>query len=123
MSVVLAGVHLPDQTIFSAEHSSGGGATEVAHTLSGRPVVFSTRLQSRPATLTFADELAWLSAVQRAALLGAATNTTPVPLSVRGRSYMAIFNHSASDGAVVLQPVMPFCDRFTGTVNLIILEQ
>jgi hypothetical protein len=122
MAVTINGLRLPDQTLFTGEHSAGTGATDVAHTLSGKAVIFSKRLKSRAVQLVFNDELAWLNQSQHDALIALANMQQVLSLSVRGVDYNAIMNFSAADGSVVLTPVMPFCDRYSGVINLILLE-
>ena len=119
--VSLNGIFLPPQTLFSAEHESKTtGVTDVAHTLTGKPVIFAQKKRSKPATLEFNSELAWLDVRQHNALVNFGFDA--MTLHVRGVDYVVILNHNASDGAVVLSPIMPFSNWFNGVVNLIILE-
>lgn len=116
-------IDLPPQTTLSTAHASRAGVTEVMHTLSGRPVVFSRALWSRPAQLVFNADLCWLSQAQHDALIHLANTTfSPVQLTLGEKSYSVIFNHSGAEPAVALSPIMPFCDRYYGVINLIILE-
>ena len=118
----LSSILLPIQTTLTTAHSSGAAITEVMHTLSGRPVLFSKKLNSRPAQLVFNADLAWIDQAQHDALISLANaNFSPVQVSINGKNHTAIFNHSAAEPAVSLTPIMPFSDRYYGVINLIIL--
>lgn len=120
---ILSNINLPPQTTFSTSHASRAGATEVMHTLSGRPVVFSRLLGSQLAQLIFNADLCWLSQAQHDALINLANTTfSPVQLTLGDKTYSVMFNHSGAEPAVALSPIMPFCDRYYGVINLIILE-
>lgn len=119
----LSFTELPPQTTLSTSHASRAGATEVMHTLSGRPVVFSRLLGSQLAQLVFNADLCWLSQPQHDALIDLANSTfSPVQLTLGDKTYSVMFNHSGAEPAVALSPIMPFCDRYYGVINLIILE-
>ena len=120
---ILSNINLPPQTTLSTAHASRAGVTEVMHTLSGRPVVFSRSLGSQVAQLVFNADLCWLSQAQHDALINLANTTfSPVQLTLGEKSYSVMFNHSGAEPAVALTPIMPFCDRYYGVINLIILE-
>jgi hypothetical protein len=115
--------NLPPQTTLSTAHTSRASVTEVMHTLSGRPVVFSRALGSQIAQLVFNADLCWLSQAQHDELIHLAnTIFSPVQLTMGDKAYSVMFNHSGSEPAVALNPIMPFCDRYYGVINLIILE-
>lgn len=119
----LSTTSLPPQTTLSTAHASRAGVTEVMHTLSGRPVVFSRSLGSQVAQLVFNADLCWLSQTQHDALINLANTTfSPVQLTLGDKTYSVLFNHSGAEPAVALTPIMPFCDRYYGVINLIILE-
>ena len=120
--VVINGLTLPSQTLFSAEHNGRAGFTDVSNTLSGKAVVFSKTKQNRHAQLIFDESMAWLTKAQRDALISMTAQISILDLTVRSASYQAVFDFSAGDGAVVLSPVFNFCDRYFGAVNLIIVE-
>lgn len=120
---ILSSTSLPPQTTLSTAHASRAGVTEVMHTLSGRPVVFSRSLGSQVAQLVFNADLCWLSQAQHDALIELANTTfSPVQLTLGDKTNSVIFNHSGAEPAVALSPIMPFCDRYYGVINLIILE-
>jgi hypothetical protein len=121
MSVVLHNLALPEQTQFTHEHAAGFGGLSVEHSLSGRPFIFPHAVGSSKSELVFGNESAWLSVSQRTQLFSMVQTTQSMTLSVRGVEWTVIFDVSASGGAIQLAPVMPFCDKFYGSIHLVIL--
>ncbi len=121
MSVILHNLALPEQTQFTHEHAAGFGGLSVEHSLSGRPFVFPHAVGSSKGELIFGSEEAWLSVAQRTQLFSMVQTTQPLTLTVRGVEWTVIFDVSASGGAIQLVPVMPFADKFYGSISLVIL--